>query len=59
MNETILKKIIKDKQDWIAFIKEKEPLMSFKYKINKQYKTNYSLYPHEVTYIKNNKLHYI
>lgn len=42
MNETTLKKIIKDKQDWIAFIKEKEPLMSFKYKINKNTRNFYN-----------------
>lgn len=35
MQETILNKIIKDKLNWIEYSKKKQPLMTFKTKINK------------------------
>ena len=42
MKETILKKIIQDKSNWITLRKEKQPLISFKDKINKKTRNFYN-----------------
>ncbi|QCI17675.1 bifunctional indole-3-glycerol-phosphate synthase TrpC/phosphoribosylanthranilate isomerase TrpF [Buchnera aphidicola (Acyrthosiphon lactucae)] len=42
MQETILKKIIQDKHDWVSWKKEKKPLINFKNKINKKTRNFYN-----------------
>lgn len=43
MPETILNKIIKDKIDWIKNRKKKQPLITFKDKINKETRNFYEI----------------
>ncbi|WP_295164492.1 bifunctional indole-3-glycerol-phosphate synthase TrpC/phosphoribosylanthranilate isomerase TrpF [uncultured Buchnera sp.] len=43
MPETILNKIIKDKVDWIKYRKKKQPLTTFKDKINKETRNFYEI----------------
>ncbi|WAI19219.1 MAG: bifunctional indole-3-glycerol-phosphate synthase TrpC/phosphoribosylanthranilate isomerase TrpF [Buchnera aphidicola (Brevicoryne brassicae)] len=42
MKETILEKIVRNKNEWITFRKKKQPLTSFKYHINKKTRNFYN-----------------